>query len=72
MGKLLISETFREARDAGTAIIGAAATVTGPDSVSEGWVQELTVFSPAPAIYGGTDQIQRNILAERVLGLPRL
>jgi hypothetical protein len=34
-------------------------------------VQELTLMSPAPAIYGGTDQVQRNIIGERVLGLPK-
>jgi hypothetical protein len=27
--------------------------------------------SPAPAIYGGSDQIQRNVIGERVLGLPK-
>jgi hypothetical protein len=27
--------------------------------------------SPAPSIYGGSDQVQRNIIGERVLGLPK-
>ena len=31
----------------------------------------MTLFSPGPSIYGGTDQVQRNIIGERVLGLPK-
>ncbi|WP_329337919.1 acyl-CoA dehydrogenase family protein [Streptomyces sp. NBC_00663] len=33
--------------------------------------QELFLFSRADTVYGGSDQIQRTIIAERVLGLPR-
>ena len=71
LAKLLLTTTLRLARQVGNEIIGAEGMLWGEDSLSEGAIQELTVFSPGPAIYGGTDQIQRNITSERGLGLPR-
>ena len=43
--------------------------LTGIDGLGE--IVESAIFASAPPIYGGSDQIQRNILGERVLGLPR-
>ena len=71
LAKLLLTHTLRRAREIGNHIIGAQGMLWGTDTLSKGAVQELTVFSPGPAIYGGTDQIQRNIAAERGLGLPK-
>jgi alkylation response protein AidB-like acyl-CoA dehydrogenase len=71
MAKIRNSQVTALARDVGNAILGMHATITGPDSMTGGDIQELTVFSPAPSIYGGTDQVQRNIIGERVLGLPK-
>ena len=36
-----------------------------------GGVTEMALFAQAPPIYGGTDQVQKNIIGERVLGLPK-
>ncbi|GAB3007165.1 acyl-CoA dehydrogenase family protein [Amycolatopsis acidiphila] len=49
-----------------------AMMVRGPASMVEedAW-QRLYLFSRADTIYGGSNEIQRNIIAERVLGLPR-
>ena len=71
LAKLMMSEMTRLSRDLGLRIIGPAGTVMGPDTPGGGAIQELALFSPAPSIYGGTDQVQRNIIGERVLGLPK-
>src|SRR3546814_14488162 len=71
LAKLRNSDVVRLARDLGCRILGADATLVGPQSASGGSIQEMTVFSPSPSIYGGSDQVQRNIIGERVLGLPQ-
>jgi alkylation response protein AidB-like acyl-CoA dehydrogenase len=71
IAKLMMSDLLRLQRDVGNEIIGASGMLMGPDTPGGGTVQELTLFSPGPSIYGGTDQVQRNIIGERVLGLPK-
>ena len=71
LAKLMMSHMTRLSRDLGLRIIGPAGTVMGPDTPGGGMIQELALFSPAPSIYGGTDEVQRNIIGERVLGLPK-
>jgi len=69
--KLLMSRICRLVRDLGPAILGPEGMLTGPETTGGGVVQEMVLFAPAPSIYGGTDEIQKNIIGERVLGLPK-
>jgi alkylation response protein AidB-like acyl-CoA dehydrogenase len=71
IAKLMMSDLLRLQREVGNEIVGAHGMIMGSDTPGGGTVQELTLFSPGPSIYGGTDQVQRNIIGERVLGLPK-
>ena len=71
LAKMLLTHSLRRSRDIANEIIGPHGMLWGPESMSKGSIQEMTVFSPGPAIYGGTDQVQRNIVGERGLGLPK-
>lgn len=83
VAKLTMSEVVRLVRDLGLQILGPYGTLHGYSEEERRELSELVdlpeltaiteaaLFAQAPPIYGGTDQIQRNILGERVLGLPK-
>lgn len=64
LNKLWWSELDVRIHELALELLGADAEIEGP------WVKGF-LFSLAGPIYAGTNEIQRNILAERVLGLPR-
>ena len=71
LGKLAASNVARLASKVHTMITGSDAMLTGSDSPMDGIIAEILVSVPAVSIAGGTDEIQKNIIAERVLEMPK-
>lgn len=71
--KLYGSELFQRMTDLGMDILGPAGQLWSEPSMEEaewGW-PKLAAGSRAYTIFSGTSEIQRNIISERVLGMPR-
>ena len=71
IGKLALSQLARLSRDLGLSILGAVGMLADDDAPHGGAVQHMVMSSFAAGLGGGTDEIQRNVLGERALGLPR-
>ncbi|MCC8930230.1 MULTISPECIES: acyl-CoA dehydrogenase family protein [Nocardiaceae] len=69
ISKLLWANWHRGLGELAMDVVGAP-SMLAPDGELDEW-QRLFLFTRADTIYGGSNEIQRNIISERVLGLPR-
>jgi len=71
VGKLASSEISRMASRVHSLIGGADCLLSGSDAPLDGVITEVLLSTPGQSLAGGTDEIQKNILGEKMLGLPR-
>jgi alkylation response protein AidB-like acyl-CoA dehydrogenase len=69
--KLLNSHQVEHVGSVLMSVLGSWGTLWHDDAVDGGFWQDVFLFQWSSRIGGGTENIQRNILGERVLGLPR-
>jgi acyl-CoA dehydrogenase len=71
IGKLVAGSMIQDTAMYALDLQAAAGVLCGPDDAEAGGkFQAMLLRSPATRVEGGTDEILRNIIAERVLGLP--
>ena len=71
LGKLAMSRILHDGAHLHRLIVGAEAMLDGPNHPDAAAANFLSLNAYFTSIGGGTDQIQRNIIGERVLGLPK-
>ena len=71
LGKIAMSRILHRTARVQTEIVGPESMLTGPDNPVGDSVTFRTLNAYFTSIGGGTDQIQRNIVGERILGLPK-
>ncbi|HJT05830.1 MAG TPA: acyl-CoA dehydrogenase family protein [Stellaceae bacterium] len=71
IGKLVSASKLQEISSFGMDLLGQAGIMTDAEEMpAHALFQQALLYSPALRIAGGSDEILRNIIAERVLGLP--
>jgi alkylation response protein AidB-like acyl-CoA dehydrogenase len=85
VSKLYWSEYHQQATELAISMLGANAMVRsgrrpykhfrtdepGADNTSNSWIDVLLMNARSGTVYAGTSEIQRNIIAETILGLPK-
>lgn len=70
IGKLVASDNLTRIGDVAVGLLGARAAADSGEADTFAWTEHL-LGAPGYRLAGGTDEIQRTIIGERVLGLPR-
>ncbi|WP_029144867.1 acyl-CoA dehydrogenase family protein [Microbacterium luticocti] len=71
INKVFWSQLDLHIQETGLRLLGASAELRGPGAVDHGRWADDYLFALAGPIYAGTNEVQRNIIAERILSLPR-
>jgi alkylation response protein AidB-like acyl-CoA dehydrogenase len=70
IGKLISAPKLQDIASNGMDMLGMAGVVMDDTAPMNAWFQNAFLYAPGKRIAGGTDEIMRNIIAERILGLP--
>jgi alkylation response protein AidB-like acyl-CoA dehydrogenase len=70
IGKLVASANLMRIAEVASALLGARIAADSGEADAFAWTEHV-LGAPGYRLAGGTDEIQRNIIGERVLGLPR-
>lgn len=73
MGRIVSSERFIRYAEDLISMVGPRGLLPRGEkgAIANGWIEYAHRFAQGTATYGGTTDIHRNIIAERILGLPR-